>query len=246
MRTVFVIAVFVACLGCATAVHVPLVRSQLRPLRTQFDTTPTAPPLYLRQSLADFLTQSGADVAQATTANLPLNGSVWPVGGFETAIYVGTPPQVQLVQIDTGSADLLVAQQGCKACPSPKYARSGLRFVWRAAAGTTACSCAVCGGGMRPHAGVVAAGTTLPAAVHPAQCCATRRISSAGAALVPQETCAFTTTRVRVWHTRVSMPLALLTFVARLHRPNLQLRQPGGELQPGRHYVLRRGLSWLR
>jgi len=129
MRTVFVIAVFVACLGCATAVHVPLVRSQLRPLRTQFDTTPTAPPLYLRQSLADFLTQSGADVAQATTANLPLNGSVWPVGGFETAIYVGTPPQVQLVQIDTGSADLLVAQQGCKACPSPKYARSGLCFV---------------------------------------------------------------------------------------------------------------------
>eukprot|EP01090_Pellita_catalonica_P008674 TRINITY_DN19762_c0_g1_i1.p1 TRINITY_DN19762_c0_g1~~TRINITY_DN19762_c0_g1_i1.p1 ORF type:complete len:384 (-),score=40.73 TRINITY_DN19762_c0_g1_i1:45-1196(-) len=46
-----------------------------------------------------------------------MNGNIWPVGGFYTKIFVGTPPQIQYVQIDTGSADLLIAQVGCKKCP---------------------------------------------------------------------------------------------------------------------------------
>lgn len=57
--------------------------------------------------------------SHATTheANLPINGSIYPVGGFETPIYVGSPPQRQLVQIDTGSSDLLVAQVRVYATP---------------------------------------------------------------------------------------------------------------------------------
>ena len=73
--------------------------------------------MHLRRALVETFASWNVPLpSHATTheANLPINGSIYPVGGFETPIYVGSPPQRQLVQIDTGSSDLLVAQvRGC-------------------------------------------------------------------------------------------------------------------------------------
>lgn len=78
----------------------------------------------LRTSLAPFAlvdTVSQCRGSGCAVITHGLNGSIWPVGGYETPLYIGTPAQRQLVQVDTGSADLLVAQVGCKACPKPQY-----------------------------------------------------------------------------------------------------------------------------
>ena len=168
------------------------------------------PALTLRPAVTELLHHSGAAVPAApTTVNLPLNGSVWPVGGFETPIYLGTPPQIQLVQIDTGSADLLVAQKGCKACPNPKYAP---RAVSRAARARQFCSC-----DCRRPPPLPDAGTTRRTAARPAWSCVTPRTSSARAAPAPRTTCASTTTPVRhrpSRHRVLAAALQLLSFGA--------------------------------
>jgi len=108
---------------CSSAAAAEPIHLRLSQGRFGHEYTTGGPPFAVRAPLAALLARHGF-TGVPTTKNLPINGSVWPVGGFETMIYLGVPPQEQLVQIDTGSADLLVAQAGCKACPNPKYALS--------------------------------------------------------------------------------------------------------------------------
>jgi hypothetical protein len=85
-----------------------------------------------------------ASAVRDESTNLVLGGNIWPTGGFWTMINVGSPPQPQQVQIDTGSSDLIIAGSGCKECGQPRYDQASSRTSKSVSCATTAFHCAFC------------------------------------------------------------------------------------------------------
>eukprot|EP01104_Vermistella_antarctica_P002845 TRINITY_DN13045_c0_g1_i1.p1 TRINITY_DN13045_c0_g1~~TRINITY_DN13045_c0_g1_i1.p1 ORF type:complete len:486 (+),score=80.89 TRINITY_DN13045_c0_g1_i1:28-1458(+) len=72
------------------------------------------------ERLVSLLSQHGHELVGGYNAGA-LSGGIWPNGGFVTHIGLSSSNQTQLVQIDTGSSDLLVAQSGCIGCPKQAF-----------------------------------------------------------------------------------------------------------------------------